>query len=279
MIALRVDHVTFAGYHLAALESAFGLLGLGTVYGGTHSNGITHMSILGFDDGSYIELISTWDKEKKSPLWRDCISDDAGTCAWAVGVDDVSAEASRLSERGIPVKGPVYMNRRRPDGKTAEWDLAFVGAHEPGSKLPFIIKDRTPRELRVEPAKTVSGTELTGIGKVILGVSDLRESIESFRGAYDLPEPEMTDDEYFGAKLAGFKDAPVILASPLGSEGWLAERLNRLGELPCGLLIRTVDSEKTVNRFKVAETTRLFGHEAFWLSLNGFHGTKIGFIS
>lgn len=279
MTTLTIDHVTIAGRNLAALESAFGLLGLGAVYGGAHSNGITHMSVLGFDDGSYIELISTRDKEEKSPLWEDCISGDAGICAWAVEADDVPAEASRLAARGIQVKGPVYMNRRRPDGKTAEWDLAFIGAHEPGSKLPFIIKDRTPRELRVEPTKTVSGTELTGIGKIILGVTDIGASMESFRRFYDLPEPEITDDEYFGAKMAGFKDAPVILASPLGSEGWLPERLNRFGELPCGFLIRTVDFEKTISRFKVAELTDLFGHRVAWLSMNGFHGTKIGFIS
>ncbi|HYP27311.1 MAG TPA: VOC family protein [Blastocatellia bacterium] len=276
MITLRVDHVTIAGHDLAALESAFARLRLGTVYGGMHSNGVTHMSVLGFDDGSYMELISTKDKDKRSPLWGDYISGDAGICAWAVEADDVSGEVSRLSAKGLTVNGPVYMSRQRPDGKTAEWDLAFVGAHEPGAKFPFIIKDRTPRGLRVEPTESVSGTELTGIGKIILGVADMSSSAESFRHAYDLYEPSITDDEEFGARLADFEGSPVMLAAPLGDEGWLLDRLNRFGELPCGMLIRTVDMEKTIRRFNVAREPDRQGRIA-WLSADAFNGTRIGF--
>lgn len=279
MIALKIDHVTIAGRRLAALESAFAARGLGAVYGGVHSNGITHMSVLGFDDGSYIELISTREEGKKSPIWDDSISGDAGICAWAVETDDVAAEVSRLSARGVPVSEPVYMSRQRPDGKTAEWDLAFVGAHEPGAKFPFAIRDRTPRELRVAPTESVSGSELTGIGKVLLGVSDISASVESFRRAYDLPAPSMTDDVTLNATLANFEDSPVMLAAPLKREGPLSERLARFGELPCGFLIRTADFAKTIGRFNVAERLDLFGHRIAWLSADGLNGTKVGFIS
>lgn len=279
MIALRIDHVTIAGRRLDALESDFAALGLGTVYGGVHSNGITHMSVLGFDDGSYVELISTREEEKQSPLWGGYITGDAGICAWAVEADDVAAEVSRLSARGVPVSGPLYMNRQRPDGKTAEWDLAFVGAHEPGAKFPFIIRDRTPRELRVAPTKSVSGSELTGVGKVLLGVSDISASIESFRRAYDLPEPSITDDETLKATLANFENSPVMLAAPLKAEGRLSARLDRFGELPFGFLIRTVDFAKTIERFDVADRLDLFGHRIAWAGADNPGGTKVGFIS
>jgi len=279
MLTLRVDHVTIAGADLSALERAFGARGLDTVYGGVHSNGITHMSVLGFDDGSYVELISTVAKGERAHLWHDSISRDAGICAWAVEADDVSAEASRLSAKGISISGPFYMNRRRPDGQTAEWDLAFVGAHEPGAKFPFIIRDRTARELRVVPSESVAGTELTGISKVMLGVADISAAIDSFRLAYDLSEPEITEDEDFGAKLANFKGAPVILAAPLKKPGWLSERLGRFGELPCGFLIRTADFAKTIQRFKAAIQSELFGRRVAWLSAESFPGTRIGFRS
>lgn len=279
MIALKIDHVTIAGRRLDALESAFAALGLVAVYGGVHSNGITHMSVLGFDDGSYVELISTRDEDKKSPLWADYIAGDAGICAWAVEANDVAAEVSRLSARGVQVSGPVYMSRQRPDGKTAEWDLAYVGAHEPGATFPFAIRDRTPRGLRVAPTEGVSGSELTGIAKVLLGVSDMSASIESFRRAYDLPEPSMTHDETLKAKLASFENSPVMLAAPLKKEGWLSERLDRFGELPCGFLIRTVDFAKTIGRFDVAERLDLFGHGIAWTGADNLNGTKVGFIS
>jgi len=87
-MSLRVDHVTIAGSHLASLEQAFTGVGLKPAYGGPHSNGITHMDLLSFADGSYIELISTLEPGQTSPLWHAHIAGDGGPCAWAVGVDD-----------------------------------------------------------------------------------------------------------------------------------------------------------------------------------------------
>src|SRR5437667_9181970 len=113
---LKIDHFTIAGRDLAQLDQLFSNLGMTTDYGGLHSNGITHMSLLGFDDGSYIELISTLETGKKSPLWNGHISNNGGPCAWAVEVDDIHAEAARIASLGLPVKGPLYYNRKRPDG-------------------------------------------------------------------------------------------------------------------------------------------------------------------
>ena len=53
---LKIDHVTIAGPELAPMERAFAGVGLVTDYGGPHSNGVTHMAWLGFNDGSYNEL-------------------------------------------------------------------------------------------------------------------------------------------------------------------------------------------------------------------------------
>src|SRR5262249_31799754 len=106
-IVLKVDHVTIAGRDLGRMERSFADLGLRTDYGGPHAS-ITHMALLGFDDGSYVELISSQDPvEKSSQLathaWGRFISEDGGPCAWAVGVDDVADECARVSELGIPV--------------------------------------------------------------------------------------------------------------------------------------------------------------------------------
>ena len=63
--AMKLDHVTIAGSSLDRLRDAFARIGLATEYGGAHANGVTHMALLGFDDGSYIELAST-----VKPGWR-----------------------------------------------------------------------------------------------------------------------------------------------------------------------------------------------------------------
>ncbi len=49
---LTVDHVTLGASRLEALANAFAAAGLAADYGGLHSNGITHMSQVAFDDGS-----------------------------------------------------------------------------------------------------------------------------------------------------------------------------------------------------------------------------------
>src|SRR5262245_44900933 len=120
-ISLQIDHVTIAGPALAPMEQAFAALQLPTEYGGLHSNGITHMALLSFGDGSYIELISSLEPGLKETIfWGEHIVGNAGPCAWAVRTNDVAAEAARVAALNITVKGPIYMNRHRPDGHLVE---------------------------------------------------------------------------------------------------------------------------------------------------------------
>ncbi len=279
MERLKVDHLTIAGSELPQLERVFADLNLRVVYGGAHSNGITHMSIIGFEDGSYLELISTLERGQQSPLWGDYISNGAGLCAWAVDVDDVARESARLSGMGIVVNGPRYMNRRRPDGNLAEWDLAYIGDGEPGAKLPFIIKDRTDRQIRISPTVSADESELLGAEKIILGTSDMDSSIELFRRVYTLPAPSLIDDADFGGRLANFAGTPVVLASPLGERGWLAERLKRFGDLPCGFLIKSRDFEKAKERFGFDKESAFFEGNVCWFDEPILNETRMGFVS
>src|SRR5205807_845756 len=133
VLNLQIDHVTVAGSDLALLQRAFAEAGLPTDYGGLHSNGVTHMALLGFEDGSYLELISTVKAGAPSPWWPRQIVEDGGPCAWCARVDDLAAECARLSGLGILVQGPTSFHRERPDGARVEWDLAFLGTGERGA--------------------------------------------------------------------------------------------------------------------------------------------------
>jgi hypothetical protein len=274
---LKIDHATIAGSDLRRMERAFAGIGLATDYGGLHSNNITHMALLGFDDGSYIELISTKERGLSSPWWDRHISKDGGPCAWAVEMDSVAAEAARLKDLDITVKGPVYYSRLRPDNILVEWDLAFLGDHEAGAKLPFIIKDRTPREYRVRPSPSVKSTELNGVSGVILGVEDLESSIELFRKIYYWPAPVIREDEILGARLGHFSDSPLLLASPLSRDCWLAERLDNLGESPCACLIGSRNLETTIQRLGLSEPVDWFDSRIAWLDPARLEGTRLGF--
>ena len=276
---LRVDHVTIAGSTLTAMETAFAELGLTTDYGGPHSNGITHMSLLGFDDGSYIELISSMQPgQKDQAFWGDHIVGDGGPCAWAVYVDDVAEEAERMRALNVPVKGPNYYHRRRPDGQLVEWDLAFLGDKGAGATLPFIIKDITPRSLRVQPSASVTNSVLTGIAQVVIGVKSLSETSNKFQRLYLWKRSQNSKDNQFRANLAHFPGTPVTLAEPLAEADWLAERLNRFDESPCAYLIGTTDMQAAGRQFDLLPPVAWFGRQVAWFDPARLNGVRLGLI-
>lgn len=277
---LKIDHVTIAGPSLAQLEQAFDQLGLTPDYGGPHSNGITHMSLLGFDDGSYIELISSLEAGRKdTAFWGEHIAGNGGPCAWAVYVDDVAAEAARMAALGITVRGPHYYNRHRPDGQLVEWHLAFLGDKGAGATLPFIIKDITPRELRARPSASVSGSLLTGIAKVILAVEDIEAAATLFSRVYFWPPPVKQANTDFGDNLADFAGAPVTLAAPLTGHPWLGERLARFDESPCAYLIGVNNFELAVKKYQLTDPTNWFGRQVAWFDPDRLHGIRLGIIN
>lgn len=278
MLSVKIDHVTIAGPALAPLEQAFANLGLTTEYGGPHSNGVTHMALLGFSDGSYIELISSLEPGLKGTVfWGTHIVGNGGPCAWAVQGNDVAAEAARVAALGIPVTGPAYYNRRRPDGKLVEWYLALLGDRGAGATLPFIIQDITPREWRVRPSASVEGW-LTGVALVILGVEELEPAIQLFRRVYGWPAPQLNDDPVFKARLAYFAGTPVILAAPQIAGDWLAERLARFGASPCAYLLRASDFATTCQYFGLTDSVEWLGRRVAWFDPARLNEVRLGVI-
>jgi hypothetical protein len=233
---LRIDHVTVAGRDLGRLATAFSSAGLPVEYGGRHSNGVTHMSIVGLRDGSYVELISTLDDGAASPWWDDAIHADAGPCAWAVRADDIESMTATLRDRGVVVDGPSGYQREREDGTLVEWDLTSLEDGDPGARLPFLVADRTPRERRVRPTGEMASSPVRGIETVVVGVPDLSAAIEAFETAFDAAAPTRSECDDLRAEVASFPDLPVALAEPAG-DGWLADRVERAGASPTAYLL------------------------------------------
>lgn len=276
---LRIDHVTIAGSRLEPLQRAFAEAELATDYGGPHSNNVTHMALLGFDDGSYIELISTLEPGQHSPWWDTHIRDDGGPCAWAVEIDDVAAETRRVAELGIAVNGPAHYTRERPDGTRIEWDLAILGDQGMGALLPFIIKDRTPRKLRVLPSASVAGTALTGVALVVIAVPTIEPASELFQRVYDLPAPMVAEWHDFGARFAHFEKQPLALAAPLEHDSWLSDRLDRFGSSPCAYLIGSTDMATTAKRLPLTNARDWSGQPLAWLALQTVSHLRVGVIA
>ncbi len=276
---LRIDHVTIAGQDLAALRAAFARLGLPSVYGGVHSNGITHMALLSFPDSSYIELISTCVAGQRSPWWHTHIANNGGLCAWAVQVDNVAAELERLAARGISTRGPFPMHRDRPDGVRLEWVLGYLGTGEPGAMLPFLIEDRTPCAWRVPSSAQLKGNLISGIACVVLDVQDETDAYAQMQRAWDWGQVVTFTDASFGACLSWFPGTPVILATPLARDNWLTERLRRFGDSPCALLLSTPDWATALRTYHLGNFSTWFGRRVAWFDTASLPGaTRLGII-
>jgi hypothetical protein len=278
-VKLEIDHVTLAGADLNAMRGRFAELGLATEYGGPHSNGVTHMALLGLDDGSYLELISTIEAGTPSPLWNAQIQGSAGPAAWAIRADDLAWEQTRLSQAGLATRGPVAMTRTRPDGTALSWELLFPGDGPPGATLPFAIRDRTARELRVAPSPSVAGSGIRGVAAVVLGVASLKQTAALFQRAYSLEDPALADHVRLGARVGRFSGAPVILAEPLSGSGWLAERISRYGDSPAAVLLECVPTAPIKKRLPVLAAENWFGDSLGWINPDCLFDWRVGLLS
>src|SRR5215468_8682111 len=279
---IQIDHVTLCGSNLEKMQQALSEAGLTTAYGGPHANGATHMALVGFDDGSYLELIAPMHREAgtsgMTSGWMKLMLADAGACAWAVHTSSIQQEVERLRAAGVAVTRPEPGGRKKIDGTNLRWQTASVGPGVAGALLPFMIQDETPRELRVQPSRKIRETGLTGIAIVVLGVRNFGGAIDSFRKAYGLDKPQMEEQKQFGAKLAYFAAAPVILATPSGEGSWLSERLDRLGDSPVAFLLGTSNINRASQHFNLVRADTWFGRKMAWIDESKLRGARVGVI-
>jgi hypothetical protein len=276
-VTLELDHVSICGSNLDPLRQIFTDVGMTPDVGGPHGNGITQMAIIGFDDTTYIELIAPIKPGVTAGSdWAKYMSEDAVTCAWAVGTNVLLQEMDRLKKAGISVNTPESGSRKRPDGMSIEWKKATIGSGTPGSMLPFIIEDQTPRAWRVQTSDSVKGAPVYGVENVVLGVNNLDAAIALFRKAYGWATP-LTETQKDIGKLAYFPGEPVILAAPAGG-GWLSEHLAKHGETPVAYLLGTRDYAGAVKKYKLLGSKPWFGQKVGWFDPNRLKGVRLGVI-
>ena len=273
-VDLKVDHVSVAGRDLAAMRQALEAAGLKSEYGGPHSNHATEMALTSFPDGSYLELIAIQPHADPAAVaaheWHKQLEANGGPSAWAVRPADFTAEMERLRAAQISVIGPRRNGRSMPDGFKLDWETAQVGPTN-GGFFPFMIHDFTPRDRRAYPSGKPTTTNWSGLTKVVIGVKDLDASVALFQHAYGLTKPERQTDAEFGASLAWFEGTPIVLAAPLSSKSWLAERLEKFGESPCAYVVTSSGGLGDARPH-----AKWFGHPLTWAD-SARLGWRLGF--
>jgi len=278
---MRIDHVTIAGPDLNRLRADLRDIGIDSEYGGVHSNGLTHMALVPFLDGSYLELISILEPHAPTAPWWDApIRGGAGACAWAIEAEakTLGAFVENLARRGVVVEGPRIMHRVREDGRRAEWELVILGEGPLGSTLPFLIADHTPREVRVPPPDPRSSI-IEGVARVVLGVESVERTAADFARCFAAVGDarsalERLDVSWPGVELYALRGTPVVLAASRDQESWLARRIARFGELPCAFILECLEGaelELATEEVWPEGTVR-------WWEPDGLSGTRLGFV-
>jgi len=225
------------------------------------------MALASFPDGSYLELIGIRQEADPAAVaahtWSHFLRDNAGPCAFALQM--TTLQTTEAGAASTPEPG----GRTRPDGVALAWETAAIGSGPLGSFFPFLIRDLTPREDRVYPSGKPTSARYHGIGLVVLGVRDLEGSIEQYQKAFQYPAPRRQRDESFGAELAWFEDSPVVLAEPLTSASWLAQRIDRFGDSPCAVVFTAAGG------LMGRRSPDWFGHPTFWSTDQTF-GWRLG---
>jgi len=272
---LELDHTSICGSNLDRLRQMFTDVGLTPDFGGPHGNGVTQMAFVGFDDGTYIELIAPVQAGVTSgSSWAKFLGEEAVTCAWAVGTNVLLQEVDRLKKAGMAVTSPQPGSRKRPDGMSIEWTTADVGPGTAGSLMPFMIEDETPRPWRVQTSASVQGAPVSGIESIVVGVSNLDAAIAMFRKAYGWSEP-ITENQRDWGKMAYFPGEPVILVS---GGGWVGDRIAKYGETPLAILLASPDFAAATKKYKLGGTKTWFGQKVAWFDEKKLHGVRLGVI-
>ena len=278
-MAFRIDRVVLAWAHLEALAGAFASVGLVTDYGGIHTNGATHMSTLGFEDGTYLELISVRLPGQQAPVWQRHIATNGGLCAWSVSVDDVYRISDRLRKLQVPVDGPRVSHRRRPDGETIEAEIAFVGAEDMGSLHPFMITDRTPRENRIRLSDSARGSGLAGLDSVVLAAPDAEAAAIELQRVYGAGEPVDVDTEEFPGRTVRLQGEPVAITSPGSAGDWVDRRIEIYGPTPCACFIKFNGTPEAGGQLPLTEPGRFGDREVAWIDSEAWRHLRIGVVS
>ena len=184
-----LDHVVLVVLDLAVAVADHRARGFTVTPGGEHAGGLTHNALVGFQDGSYLEIIAFHDlaAARGKHSWAPVAERGGGWADFALSSSDLRQDLAALGD--LLARPPEDGGRTRPDGVAIAWRVARL--HKP---LPFLIQDVTPRELRVpggDAAKHANGT--TGVASIVIGATD----------------PDLVTDRWVKLRARGVSDIEI----------------------------------------------------------------------
>jgi hypothetical protein len=237
-----IDHIVIISDDLDTAIDNARTAGFTVVPGGTHGDGNTHNALIGFADGSYIELIAPTPQGKTAEhRWFNRLRHGGGLVDFCLLGDNLASEIAAVRDRGIDYPEPFAMERKTPDGTRLAWTLSTPPGAVGENGWPFMIEDTTPRELRVPqaPDQVTHNNGAIGVAGITVLVRDLGHSATAYEAilgttAQTLRSP--LDDKVLGSILP-LGTQWILLTEP-GSHDAM-EHLERHGQGPYRVTLRS----------------------------------------
>ena len=165
-----IDHIVIAVHDLDKAIQTYRNLGFTVVEGGRHPYG-SYNALIGFQDGSYVEIIAFYEESPKHVWWDLLHKRGGGLVDFCMQTNDIRADYQAFKDQGVEMTDIADLGRARPDGYYLEWiNNKTLGKYQ--GIIPFIIEDKTPREERL-PKETTHANGVTGIDTLTLITSDI----------------------------------------------------------------------------------------------------------
>ncbi len=234
---LGIDHIVIAARELDSAMESYRRLGFSVVAGGAHPYG-SHNALIGFEDGSYIELLGFYEESPAHPWWDLLHERGGGLIDFCLATDDIRADLAAFRAQGVAAGDLTDGRRRRPDGYEVKWINNKVGGEFQGL-MPFIIEDVTPRAQRL-PGETTQANGVTGIHCLSLATEDAGR-YAAIMGAVLGQDGQASIDEDLGASGIRFEIGSHVLEylSPRDSSSPLRAHLAANAPAPYRVSFKT----------------------------------------
>jgi catechol 2,3-dioxygenase-like lactoylglutathione lyase family enzyme len=252
-MTLPLDHVVILVTDLEQTLADYSALGFNVQRGGTHADGYTHNALVGFADGSYLELIAFL-KPKPDHRWGAwAAKGHEGFVDFALLPPAVGQVVERARAGGVAYQGPLDGGRTTLAGEVLKWQIGTP----PSADLPFLCGDVTPRALRVKGGDVrVHANGVRGIAAITVLVKDLDASVERYAAllgaAAQVPAVGLAG---LGLRQAAFALGPstlvLVAAGPEAEHPAAAtvrDTLAKRGEGVLGLSLRGSDPQALSRR-------------------------------
>ena len=244
-----IDHIVIAALSLERAIETWRALGFTVVEGGRHPYG-SYNALIGFADGSYIELLGFYE-ESRDHVWWDLLHErGGGLIDFCMATDDIGADHAAFRARGVECSELIEGGRARPDGYEVKWINNKVEGDWQGL-IAFIIEDVTPREERL-PRETAHANGVTGMDRLSLATGDVARFAGVMSAVTGTAGVPVKDEELQAAGMR-FKIGAHTLdyLAPDSDEGPLAAHLSGNRPAPYRVRFKTTGEAR---RWGPAET-------------------------